>query len=141
MAVSEYRRLMLGSRWAGLVAALVLVFVVGLGSHNALGSPHARPLAVSTDSRSGSISSSPETSGLSFSTVEPRLAVLLVRPESRQASGTLLTTLLAVAVLAAATIGRRRPGLRCLLELAIRSQTGWWRPSLGGRAPPRAALL
>lgn len=130
---------MVRRRWALVLATVVLVVVTGFVS---LQTMHAPPLPQVTvapeDGRSGSITARPEASGLSLAAAEPGRAVMILRQESRQASWALTTVLLALGLQAAATIGRRGPGRRRLLELSIRSQRAWWRPVPGGRAPPQA---
>jgi len=128
------------ARWAALVAAAVLALVAGLSLHGAVEDRPARQVGtVAAESPSGSLAASPETSGPAVTAVEPGRAVVLVRSEGRQTSVALVAAHLAVGLVGAAAPGRR--GRRQLLELVIRSQTEWWLPAPGGRAPPRALPL
>jgi hypothetical protein len=119
-----------------VVAAIGLVLVGGLNLRAGEGPGGRRLAALPAEAPLGSLSVRPDVTGPALAAVEIGRAPAVARPDGSQASRWLTTALLAVALLAAAA-RRRTPRLHGTLELAIRCRTAWWRPTPGGRAPPR----
>lgn len=131
---------MMTRRWVPLLAAILLVLVTGGSSRGAVQLPDQRQItAVASGGGAGAMSAAPDTPAPSLVAADISRPLTMSRPENQQ-TARLLTIVLVTAALLAAARTRRSPVLRRLLELSIRSQTDWWRPTPGGRAPPPLTL-
>ena len=91
--------------------------------------------AIPVEAPSGSLSAGADGAPPALVAVEVGRVPAVGGPEGPPGGRWLATTLLALLVVSAAV--RLGPRRQRLLELAIRCRTEWWRPTPGGRAPPR----
>lgn len=124
-----------------LLGALAFLLIVGSSPVRGDADPAAPLAGASVDGGAGRISPDADGSGPALSGVQPARAQVLGRSEVQPPPSALATALLVLGVVVAAALDRRRRGLRHLLEMTIRSRTQWWRPTPGGRAPPRPLVL
>lgn len=120
-------------RWAALTAAILLVLVGGFNAY--AGGRSGRVAAIPVEAPSGSLSAGADGAPPALVAVEGGRVAAVARPDGPLGARWLATTLLALLVVTAAR--RLGPRRQRLLELAIRCRTEWWRPTPGGRAPPR----
>ena len=123
------------TRWAALLALILLALGAGVAAMDEVGSQPPRISSATADNGSDPLATGPEGPGPALTAVEPGRPMVGVRSESRQGSWAVTFALAAVGLLLAPG-GRRRLRLRGLLELAIRARSEWWRPAPGRRAPP-----
>jgi len=118
------------------VAAILLGLLTGLSAPSpGRTAPAARSAAF--PSAEDSISPATGIAALSLRAVEPMTPTSMVRSGSHQIGRALVTFLLLLVLLARAHAWRNVHSLLRAVELAVRAQTGWWRPAPGRRAPPR----
>ena len=129
------------ARTIALAAALALLLMVGSSPARGDALPGAPIAGASVDGGAGRITPLAGGPGPALTAVQPARAQVLARPEVQHPPSALATALLVLGVVVAAALDRRRHGLRRLLEMTIRSRTQWWRPTPGGRAPPRPLAL
>ncbi len=127
------------ARTVTFLAAILLVLIAGFSAHG----PGATAPGPTTQGPLGesSISATTGSDALSVTAIEPGRPVSIVRLESRHAGRAVSVFLVVAVLLVIARAGRSSRALRRVLELTIRTQTEWWRPAPGGRAPPRASTV